>query len=454
MKFAPKDLAAVLMSKSPGKSGQILKRFEYSSSLSPQLALGPAADLPAPSPDLSSVQTDQLAAAMKTGDQEKIEQAVVREIARLKSSAGSPEIAEQFTPIPKKGRCLTVTEAIQGFEPVLRRLPEHKWWHKGLQPAGSEHLPREAASFILGCLEAVKARLNGAGVALQEAKEAGNYLIWTQEQASSGVIPIPAIAGCTRDGAFLSADRFLRKATASGALESIRGNGWIIDDLDDGGLQFDTGEAGIALFNLYQITGEKKFLRSAESCASWAEQRPVVPNWNYNSFSVYLLSKAYEVTGQKHFLDSAVRKARTGVIPGQLTAGPRAGSWFDGHNARRVYHYIMMRSLAQLLAVMPADHPDRATIRSALCRGLAVSNQELIDCGAPTKNSAVTALILVVTLLKSDPELIKSSKSDQALDRLSRLVSEQYRHGRLPLSPASWGQFLNWVVTRQQVNGL
>ena len=78
------------------------------------------------------------------------------------------------------------------------------------------------------------------------------------------------------------------------------------------------------------------------------------------------LAKAYAITGEATYLEAALRKARLGVIPGQLTDGPRAGRWIDPHNARPAYHYIMMRSLAQLLAVMPEDPVDRADILNAL----------------------------------------------------------------------------------------
>ena len=105
-----------------------------------------------------------------------------------------------------------------------------------------------------------------------------------------------------------------------------------------------------------------------------------------NSFSVALLAEAFRATGERRYLDAAVHKTRVGVIPGQLTEGPHAGRWVDAHNARPAYHYIMMRGLAQLAAVLPADDPVRAEIMRSLTLGLKTRNAELLGPGAANKD--------------------------------------------------------------------
>jgi len=98
-------------------------------------------------------------------------------------------------------------------------------------------------------------------------------------------------------------------------------------------LQFDNGECGIAMFDLFELTQDPRYLDSARQAANWALTRPLCTNWNYNSFSVHLLAKAYDVTQEPEYRDAALKKALLGVIPGQLIDGPRAGRWMDAHNA-------------------------------------------------------------------------------------------------------------------------
>ncbi len=64
-----------------------------------------------------------------------------------------------------------------------------------------------------------------------------------------------------------------------------RRKGWVIDDrkLDEGGLQFDNGECGVARLELYDLTKDMKYLAAAQTAADWTIPRPCVPSWNYGS---------------------------------------------------------------------------------------------------------------------------------------------------------------------------
>ena len=50
-------------------------------------------------------------------------------------------------------------------------------------------------------------------------------------------------------------------------------------------------------------------------------------------------------------------------------------------------------------------------------------------------------LVLVKRLFALDQKFLKESLSADALDRLAKLVSGDYRRGRLPLGPREWGMF-------------
>jgi hypothetical protein len=281
--------------------------------------------------------------------------------------------------------------------------------------------------------------LEGADRCLAMAKEAADFLLWAQDQAGAELFPFPAARGTSKARAMQVGTRFLERAEKSNQLEKVVRNGWAVEDLGDGGLQFDNGECGVAILQLYSVTGESRYLESARRAARWAMSRPLCPNWNYNAFSVDLLASLALATGESEYCDAALHKARLGVIPGQLTEGKRAGRWLDPHNARPPYHYIMMRSLARLAAALPNNHSNRGEIVAALRLGLETRNKEIIERGVMNKDDAVEALLLVTEVFKNDPEFLLKTRSAEALDTLLRLVSEEFRHGKLPLSPGPWG---------------
>ena len=363
-----------------------------------------------------------------------------------------PEVADKFIPIPKNAAWLTTAEAQGAFAKMHGKLEQLRWWKIGLDPATLKHALREPAAIVSGCVHAVRAGLDGAPRSLAYAREAGDFLVWAQGQAGTGVFPFPAVRGVTRDQAFVAADRFLAQAEREGRLADVVHHGWVVDDVTDGGLQFDHGEAGVAMFELYEATKEKTYLTSARWAADWAEKRPIARNWNYNSFSVSLLAEAFRVTGERRYFDAAVRKTRLGVLPGQLPDGPHAGRWVDAHNARPAYHYIMIRALAQLAAVTPKDAAARPEIMRALTLGLKARNEEILGPGAANKDKAMEALVIVNRLFAGDAAFLRDSRSAEALDALGQLVSEQFRRGTAPLGPREWGLFLDYVVWKAKTS--
>jgi hypothetical protein len=81
----------------------------------------------------------------------------------------------------------------------------------------------------------------------------------------------------------------------------------------------------------------------------------------------------------------------------------------------------------------------------SLRRGLEARNKDFLTSGAPNKDHAMQALLLVEAALPGE-EGLRESRSADALDALGRLVSEQARRGGSPLGPRAWGQFLAHVI--------
>ncbi len=393
---------------------------------------------------------NDLAVTAPTGDELA---AIQREVAgyrqKLSDRTGQPEVADKFTPIPKNARWLTPAEAQPAFAQAHAKLETLRWWKIGLDPTKLEHALREPAAIVSGCVHAVRGGLDGAPRSLTYAREAGNFLVWAQAQGGTGVFPFPAVRG-GKGAAFAAADRFLEHAAREGKLAEAVHQGWTVEDFADGGLQFDNGEAGVAMFELYEVTHDEKYLTSARRSADWAVTRPIARNWNYNSFSVHLLIEAFRVTQEKRYFDAALRKTLLGVIPGQLTAGPHAGRWVDPHNARPAYHYIMMRALADLASVLPKDDATRPEIMRALTLGLKTRNEEILGPGVANKDKAMEALVMVNRLFADDAAFLRESRSAEALDALGKLVSEQFLKGGAPLGPREWGMFLEYVVWKSK----
>ena len=132
-------------------------------------------------------------------------------------------------------------------------------------------------------------------------------------------------------------------------------DGWIITPDPEGGSQFDTGVCGVALLRAGELLKDDNYLAAGRRAAEWAAKQKCCTNFNYNAFSVSLLARA----GMK---EAALEKFRVGVAPGQA----KNGRWLDSHNARTVYHVIILRALADLGRSAEVDAIALPAIRALL----------------------------------------------------------------------------------------
>lgn len=388
-----------------------------------------------------------LAAAQAAEDEAGVSRSVKRAIELLGEQAGIPEVADELRTVPENARPLEPRELATAFVPYIDYIQRKRWWDVGLDPTKTNHALREVAAVIEGCLAARSAGANQADELLSIAQDAGNFLVWAQEDAGTGVFPFPAV----RNGSgrpFEVAERFYRHAEQEGTLDHVIINGWSVEDLNDGGLQFDNGLSGAALVRLFEATGDERYKQSALHAADWAINCRVVTNWNYNSFSVLLLSDVYRVTGDRKYLEAAKRKTRLGVLPGQLSTGPRRGRWFDPHNARPAYHYIMVRGLAALAAVLPPDDADLPPLIECLRFALSARNPDF-EKGIINADSTVEALVRVKAVPPYVAEGLTGCQTDEALATLERYAAAGFRAKKMPLGPGAWGQLLKYSTEQQ-----
>lgn len=189
-------------------------------------------------------------------------------------------------------------------------------------------------------------------VADAEKVVAGGAALLLKVQQSDGLFPFPDLRGKNlRFGDMIS-----RAIKGQGAQVK---DGWVITPDPDGGSQFDTGVCGTALLRAGELLGNASWTKAGLKAADWAMGQACVTNFNYNAFSVSLLVEAFRVTKDPKYRDAALRKWRVGVAPGQAPNG----RWMDAHNARTVYHVIILRAIGDLASVL--DGADRAEVDAA-----------------------------------------------------------------------------------------
>jgi len=382
----------------------------------------------------------RLAAALLAENETAIRREVAAIVEAWGDQAGVPEVPDTIEPVPAAVLPLQPEEFSRAYDASIRLIERRKWWTIGLDPTTLKRSLREPAAVIEGCLAVRRVNPARATHLLALARDAGDFLIWAQNQAGTGVVPFPAARGGTSP-AFAASERVLKRAAQEGRLDPMVRSGWLIDDASTGGLQFDNGLAGVALIHLHEATGDAVYRQAALAAADWAATRPLVSNWNYNSFSVHLLAEAHRLTGDPKYLALSITKARLGVLPGQLTSGPRAGRWADPHNARPAYHSIMVRALAALAAVMPAEDPELPAIVAAIRLALLARNPDFQQ-GVSNADSTLEALLQVDRLPPHVAVSLLHCQTAEALATLERFAVAGYRAGQNPLGPGAWGMWL------------
>jgi hypothetical protein len=349
--------------------------------------------------------------AMVAKDQPRVDQATQAIVTELGDRAGVPENATVFQTAVSRP-AVQSSQIAGGFE--IYRLwlnTSAAWWRSTPGPASAKPM-REPAAAIEGCLAAIRAGARNSDDLLQLAREAGDYLQFAQGEGGIGVYPYPSRSG------------------------------WITKD-ESGSLFYDNGLAGSAMFLLHLVTGDTKYKNSAISSANWDMTQPCVTNWNYNSFSVFLLSNAYRVTGNRFYLESAKEKARLGVCPGQLLSGPNRGRWCDPHNAEFVYHYIIMRGLGALVSVLAENDTELPELKDRLTTGLSVRNQEIVQKGIAHPETVLEVLSRLQTTIPSDrlPGDLRTALGIVGREIAYRVLTQ----GQRVVAPNAWGLYLETV---------
>ena len=337
--------------------------------------------------------TERLLKAMRNQDAEGIEAAKTEMIQAMGVYAGAPESKPEYgTPIDTSLPDFGSVEKL--WYKSFRRMQGRNGWQVADPPkAAIQTGPRLRVS-----LRSARAYLHSYDAGLEHKEEYLNYAVdglnyIVSTQATCGIFGYPYDPNTT--------DRLKRAGVEVVKDGQARGftmleNGWIIEDLQDGGLQFDNGMCGAGLLYLYSVTGDDRYLESARRAAEWAIGRKLVLNWNYNCFSGLVLARLYRATGERRYLDAALTKFKYGVLPGQMANG----RWFDQHNAKIQYHSVMLRSLIDFyLALNEAADPYAETVKKRIVLGLDNLAEQITSCGASNVHELLSLDALCLGLM-------------------------------------------------------
>jgi len=232
------------------------------------------------------------------------------------------------------------------------------------------------AEIIQGCCEARPAVQSFLPEKLSDVDKllTGACGILLRLQQPNGLFPLPDLRG--KDIRF---GEMIAKQIA-GHPEAVQ-DGWIVLADAEGGTQFDTGVCGVALLTAGATCQRADWTQAGRRAADWALAQRCVPNFNYNAFSAGLLAHAYQATGDARYLAGAIRKTELGVLPGQAPNG----RWLDPHNARTVYHLIILRALHDLWSALPAERQhERVEVGQAAQKAVGALLDEFAQAGATT----------------------------------------------------------------------
>lgn len=365
--------------------------------------------------------------AMLARDMARIKNAVVTTRSALGKWDSVPEVLFPYgAPInaAAPNDVVATRLTVDSYRNFLSRAP----WH---DPArGSDH-PTARLRITARAAEAMLrlnlAGLDPGGLLLKEAVLALEYAM--SVQAPNGAFGYPYVA---EGGSVVAQDaaQFVKKAQAEG--REVLYKGWIIDDSNNGGLEFDNAVIGTTLLLAAHMTGRTDFVVSAVRCGDWALKRHFVPNINYNTLSAFLFARLYRVTGEAKWLEASKAIFRYVALPTQAASG----RWFDPHNARIQYHSIIMRHALELyLALDKAGDPMKDQITVAVRRGLDnLASQILLYGSSDTDEMLTTEALMLGEAILGSSKLWHAAESIDVNEMVYHVAAKLQAHN-MPVAP-------------------
>lgn len=266
-----------------------------------------------------------------------------------------------------------------------------------------------------------------------EALARGTATVLISLQQPEGHFPFPDLRGKN-----IRFGEMIDKRLEAGEIE-VR-EGLVVTPDPDGGSQFDTGVCGVSLLRAGAVFNEPAWTAAGLRAADWAVKQRLAPNFNYNAFSVSLLARASEAAENPAYLNAALTKFELGVAPGQNANG----RWIDSHNARTVYHVIILRAMGDLLGALPAEK----VVDISKVKAVAEPALEALLTEFDAMGITVECLPELLSLL---PHVADQARLRAALDTVSASLLEKCTDGtrvKLGAQPHQLAAVAAWLRER------
>ncbi len=340
------------------------------------------------------------ARAMQSRDAANLALAREKIVAVLGPYAGVPEERPAYgqpvdPTVPDHAKIATL------WESALKAQTGRFGWDQARQletaPGAGGKVPRLRVSErqIRALLQTHEAGLDPTGAYLKAAIAGLDYLLTAQAANGCFGYPFDPKGAGLRSQAAAAVDRGEKQGV------KMVERGWVIEDLGNGGLNFDNGVCGAVLVQGYALTGDKRYLDSAIRAGTWAKNRPLVLNFNYNGFNGMLLARLYRATGDCTWLDAAKPIFDFGVLSAQMPNG----RWIDQHNAKIQYHAILCAQVTEYLLALRLAQDDAAPrVEKQLRLSLDNLAAELTTHGTNNAEEALSLSALAIGLMVVGPE--------------------------------------------------
>jgi len=299
----------------------------------------------------------QLDSAMYYTQAKKIDSLCYLVKTTVGNQAGLPEITESTFALTTPTTWITLAQALNVSTLLINKdsLVYQQLWKtaQGRHPEKS-YAPhslflRFAAETALGLLYIAKHETNLVNKTKYTAWATQALDTLVNMQLPSGAFPFPDLR-TYNDPVFSPIIQSFLLSCGSDS-SNVLVNGWIIDDKGRGEFKFDAGVIANAMYQAYLLTGQAHYKQSCILAGQFLSAQRLNRNFNYNSFAALGCARAFQLNGDTLLRNKCLLNIRSGVFPGQT----QNGRWLDGHNARSVYHNLMLTHGASILDMIPSS---------------------------------------------------------------------------------------------------
>jgi hypothetical protein len=248
-------------------------------------------------------------------------------------------------------------------------------------------------------------------------------------QLPSGAFPFPDLRTYNDPLFSPMIQAFLKSCGADSV--NVLVNGWIVDDKGSGQFKFDAGVIADAYYQAYLYTNKLNYKNIAVSIGNYLINLKFNTNYNYNSFVSLGLTRAFQLTNDSTYLKRAITNIRYGVLPGQLSNG----RWVDGHNAKSIYHAIILKNISVTLNLIPTTNENYDNLKNMLIK--AISNY--VEYYTTCNYSGTYYWAMRCYLLNSS--ILDQSLKDSIADLIGKHINQSAINGKF-LDVLTMGDYL------------